>query len=193
VLTPTYFSKGGLRMKTGIKVCDAMTEQPITISKSKTLKDCAKVMAEHHVGALVIKEGDSLMGIVTEQDIVRKAVVKALDTSKTKVEEIMCTDLVTVEPHMDIFEAMMIMRDKNLRHLPVVSDNKMLGLLTSKDILKIEPQLFDLLVDTIELKEEERKPINNPDEQEGICNKCGEYSENLALKDEVMVCDKCLE
>ena len=71
--------------------------------------------------------------------------------------------------------------------------SKMLGLLTLKDILKIEPQLFDLLVEKFELKEEERKPINNIREKEGVCNLCGNYSESLTEKEGgVLSCKDCL-
>ena len=61
----------------------------------------------------------------------------------------MTTKLVTIEPKADIFDAMMLMRDAEVRHLPVVENKKILGFLTMKDILKIEPQLFDLIVEKI--------------------------------------------
>jgi formylmethanofuran dehydrogenase subunit E len=69
----------------------------------------------------------------------------------------------------------------------------MLGLLTTKDILKIQPQLFDILAQKIELREAENKPINSAKPSEGNCNKCGEYAEVLFEQDEVMVCDNCRE
>ena len=85
------------------------------------------------------------------------------------------------------------MKEKNIRHLPVVSDGKMVGLLTLKDILKIEPQLFDLLVDKFEVREEERKPINNLPEKEGVCQECGKYAEELLDKEGTLICPNCAE
>ena len=85
------------------------------------------------------------------------------------------------------------MRDMNIRHLPVTDGSKMLGLLTLKDILKIEPQLFDLLVEKFELREEARKPINNQTENEGICQTCGQYTDNLFEKDALLLCRSCLK
>ncbi|MBI1969838.1 CBS domain-containing protein [Candidatus Woesearchaeota archaeon] len=178
-------------MKTGYKVCDAMTEQPISIPSDTTLEECARIMAQHHVGALVVKGGEGLTGIVTEQDIVRKAVATSLNTSEIAVEEIMERDIETIAPDMDVFDALVKMRDLNIRHLPVVDNNKMVGLLTLKDILKIQPQLFELLVEKFELREAERKPINRISPKEGICQECGNYAEHLKLRKGVMVCGEC--
>jgi len=75
------------------------------------------------------------------------------------VENFMEKRLITIAPEVDIFDAINMMSEYNIRHLPVMSDNKMIGFVTLKDILKIEPELFELLVDKFELRETERKPI----------------------------------
>lgn len=178
-------------MKTGIKVSDAMTEQPITISPDLTLKKSAQLMAKKHIGALIIKKNHKVLGIITEKDMVRKGIAKGKDSVKTKVKEIMNTKVNTIEPDKDIFDALKVMNDLNIRHLPVVQGKDMVGLLTLKDILKIQPDLFDLLVERFELREEERKPIYNVREKEGICQTCGEYAEKLYPKEGVMVCKSC--
>jgi signal-transduction protein with cAMP-binding, CBS, and nucleotidyltransferase domain len=180
-------------MQTGYKVCDAMTEKPVTIGKNISLVDCANMMKENHVGAMIVNEKEESF-ILTEQDIVRKAVAAGLDPKKTKVSDIMTKMEYTVEPQQDIFDALVIMRDFNIRHLPVMDGKNMIGLLTLKDILKIEPQLFDLMVAKFELREEERKPIKmKPREKEGVCNLCGNYAEVLMEKDGVLVCEECSE
>ncbi len=147
------------RVSTGYKVGDAMTMNPITISSNKTLRDAAKIMAKEHVGSLLVKEEDKIVGIITERDIVKKGVAALGNPSLKKVKEVMSTDLVTTTPDEDIFEAIRIMRDYNFRHLPVKHDGKIVGLITLKDILKIEPDLYEIMVEKIELREEERKPI----------------------------------
>lgn len=180
-------------MKTGYKVCDAMTEKPITISPDLTIQQCAEIMSERHVGAVIIKDKGKLSGIITEQDIVRRSVIKNDKPSVRKASEIMETDMHTIEPEKDIFDALIRMKELNIRHLPVVSNNKMVGLLTLKDVLKIEPQLFDLLVEKFEIREGERKPINKANDKEGICQLCGAYSEELVDKEGSLVCSKCVE
>jgi len=177
-------------MKTGIKVCDAMTEKPVTVSSKTALQECAKLMNEQHVGSLLVKDKGEVIGIITEQDIVRKAVASAKPATTT-VATIMEENLIQISPEKDIFEALRVMRDYNIRHLPVADGNNFLGLITLKDILKIEPDLFDLLVEKFEIKEEERKPVYTQPEKEGVCELCGKYSPELKYEDGSMVCPDC--
>jgi len=180
-------------MKTGISAAEAMTERPILLSSNDSITKCAEQMEQNHVGAIIVTEKDSPVGIITEQDIVRKIIARDLNHSKMKISEIMEKELTTISPEKDIFEALLVMRDMNIRHLPVTDGKKMLGLLTLKDILKIEPQLFDLLVEKFEVREEARKPINNQTDNEGICQTCGQYSDNLSEKDNLLLCSICLK
>jgi signal-transduction protein with cAMP-binding, CBS, and nucleotidyltransferase domain len=176
-------------MKTGYKVCDAMTEEPVVVKENISLMACANIMKDHHVGAVIIKNHG--LHILTEQDIVRKGTAIGLDPNRALVSEIMTVVDHTAEPQQDIFEALIKMRETNIRHLPVLNNGDMVGLLTLKDILKIEPQLFELMVEKFELKEEERKPIKSIKEDVGVCNICGQLSEDLVEKDNVKVCNKC--
>jgi len=181
------------RMRTGYKVGDAMTKKPVIVSKDTTLKDCAIKMKESHVGALVVEENKKAIGIITEQDIVRKVVAEGKDASSTKVSDAMEKGLTTIAPGADLYEALVIMKNKNIRHLPVVFEDEMLGLLTIKDVLKIQPQLFDLIVEKFEIREAERKPIHIVKEGEGLCHLCGNYSDELKPQNGVMVCEDCFE
>ena len=160
-------------MKTGYKVYDCMTTKPISVSSESTLEECGKVMAKNHVGALVIKDSHKSLGVITEQDIVRKVIAKGVNPLGKKVREFMAAKLITISPNDDIYEALIKMRDHNIRHLPVVDKGNMIGLLTLKDVLKIEPSLFELLVEKFELREEKRKPIDRIIQKEGICQGCG--------------------
>ena len=177
------------RMKTGYKVMDAMTINPVSVDSEKTLLECARIMSEKHVGAVVVKDWNSL-GILTEQDIVRKAVANGIDVNE-KAKNFSETKLFTISPDADVYDALIKMRDNNIRHLPVVENNEMVGLLTIKDILKIEPQLFDLIVEKFELREESRKPINRIIPEEGICQACGEYSEKVKEINQTTLCENC--
>ena len=137
-------------MKTGYKVYECMTTKPISITSDSSLEKCAKVMAENHVGALVVKDDHKSIGLLTEQDIVRKILAKNINPLSKKVKDFMETKLITISSNDDIYDALIKMRDSNIRHLPVVDKGKMVGLLTIKDVLKIEPQLFELLVELFE-------------------------------------------
>lgn len=180
-------------MKTGLNVMEAMTKEPISVSPDASVKECAKLMKNHHVGSLVVKENNRVLGIISEQDLVYKVIAVNKSVHKTTAKDIMTSDPVIISPDKDIFEALVKMRDCNVRRLPVIDNGKLVGFLTSKDILKVEPQLFELLVDKIELREQASKPINNISEKEGLCELCGEYTDFLYEQDDLMVCDRCRE
>lgn len=176
-------------MKTGYRVCDAMTRKPIAVSPETTAKEAAIMMRNKDVGSLVVKEKDSLKGYITEQGLVHKIIARGLNPEKTTVSEIMIKDVITIQPNADIYEALMMIKDEDVRQLPVVYKGKLVGLLTVKDILKIQPQLFELVVDKISLREENLKPIATA---EGTCDHCGQYTKKLYEKEAEFLCQKCL-
>jgi signal-transduction protein with cAMP-binding, CBS, and nucleotidyltransferase domain len=180
-------------MKTGISVCEAMTTEPVMLEASESLKKCAEVMAKKKVGAIIIRKGHQVEGIISEQDIVRRCLAKGINPLTKKISDFMSTKMTTIDPKKDLFDALILMKEKNVRHLPVVEGKKIVGLLTLKDILKIEPQLFDLIVEKIELREEDKKPIFKHGEKEDICQECGELSEDMKEMDGVFLCKKCLK
>ena len=121
------------------------------------------------------------------QDIVRKIIAKGADPLTTKIENHMEKNLITISPEKDIFDAITLMANRNIKQLPVMDGDVMLGLLTQKDVLKIDPELFDLLVDKLEIREEPHKPIMN----EGLCSDCGNYSDRLIKNNDSLLCNKC--
>ncbi len=132
-----------------------MTTRPVTISPDANMIDCAKIMKEKKIGSLIVKKDSRFIGILTEQDMVRRAILHNKDPLDTKAKDIMSTDVI-----LDIFAAIKSMGDYDVRHLPVVDDGKLLGLITMKDILKVQPDLFEILIEKFDLAEESRKPIN---------------------------------
>ena len=93
----------------------------------------------------------------SDEDMVRNVIAKGLDVRKLRLKDIMVTDLISITPEKDIYQALILMRDYNIRQLPVIDNKKLVGFLTSKDILKIEPELMDLFVEKYEIREETRK------------------------------------
>jgi CBS domain-containing protein len=95
-----------------------------------------KKMAEHHVGALLVMEGDRLAGIVSERDYARKVVLLGRSQEETKVSEIMTARVVTVSPKQDAHDCMRLMTDKRIRHLPVVAGERVVGVLSIGDLVR---------------------------------------------------------
>jgi signal-transduction protein with cAMP-binding, CBS, and nucleotidyltransferase domain len=177
-------------IRTGVKIADAMTARPVSVEPDLTIEECARVMLTNHVGSLVIQKARKLMGIITEQDIVRKVVAKKMNPAKTRVKDVMVLDIITAEPSDDIYDALVLMRDNNIRHLPVVHKGRLVGYLTIKDVLKIQPQLFEIIVEKFELREEQNKPLGvGPGEE--VCEVCGLPSDRLYETDGEMCCRIC--
>ena len=143
-------------MQTGYKVMDIMTNKPITTSRDMTLKDAAAILSKEDVNSLLLVENNQPVGIITDEDIVRKCVALGLDSKKLKVKDIASVDIITISPDKDVYEALSLMRENGIRQLPVV-DKQLVGFLTVKDILKIQPDLIDLWMENNEIREESRK------------------------------------
>ena len=169
-----------------------MTRNFIHISPDTDLRQCAKTMIKKRVGSLIIKEGDNLKGILTEKDIVWAVVKKSKHELKNiKAKDLMKRKVITIKPGADITEAMTKFRKKKIRRLPVVENGKLIGFLTSKDILKIDPGLFEMIAQTIKIKEETEKLKRHKIlRQQGICEECGEFG--ILCKSEAQaICEEC--
>jgi len=136
-------------LKTGIKVLEAMNKNPVVISKEASLPNCARKMLSNNIGAIIIKNRTELEGIITEKDIVESAVAKEINIKKTKVKDIMTTGMITISPEQDLSKAVELMIRENVRRLPVTRNKRLLGLLTVKDILNIQPKLFNKLYECL--------------------------------------------
>src|SRR3989344_4281087 len=115
-------------MKTGVTVCDAMSDNPVIIGPTKTISQCAALMMKRNVGSVIVKAKDRVLGIITEKDIVNKVVAKNLNASKTKVTDIMTTKVITIRPEQDIYEAMIEMSERHVRRMPVINNGKIVGM-----------------------------------------------------------------
>lgn len=158
-------------METEFKVIDAMTKNPVMVKPGTTVQECAKVMRDQNVGSLVVMEDNHLIGVLTEYDLVRKIVAEGKDITTTAVDTVMCRKIQTIDPNAKLFDAISMMAQLDIRHLPVVHEGEFFGFLTAKDILKIEPALFEILIDSEDLREEHRKPIYKDEDSEYYDNK----------------------
>ena len=142
-------------MKTGIKVIDAMTKKPVSVTQDDTIRNCTQLMLNKHVGSLLVKEGEKLLGFLTERDLVRM-ISMGVDPNTTRVKQIMTKKIVAISPEKDIYDAIVLMNKENVRRLPVIINNKIIGLITVRDILTIQPTLFELIMDKISISESHR-------------------------------------
>ena len=107
-----------------------------TIAPTATVFDAVKLMAEKSIGALVVTEGERIVGVITERDYARKVVLMARSSKETPVREIMTSAVMYVRPDQTSQECMMVMTENRLRHLPVVDGGKLIGLVSIGDLVK---------------------------------------------------------
>ena len=107
-------------------------------------------MAQEGVGAIIVTVEGKAIGIVTERDILKRIVVEDKNARKTKLEEIMSSPLVTIEPNTDLEEAARLMFEKKMKNLPVVHENRLIGLINLQDICLFQPEILKILRKTTE-------------------------------------------
>ncbi|RNF85996.1 CBS domain-containing protein [Montanilutibacter psychrotolerans] len=108
--------------------------------------DAIRLMAEKRIGALLVMEGARLAGIVSERDYARKVVLQGRSSANTPVRDIMTVDVVSVSPHDTADHCMQLVTERRFRHLPVVSDGQVVGVVSIGDLVKavIEDQQVEL-------------------------------------------------
>lgn len=123
-------------MKLVKHLLDAKGHDTLSIGPDASVLNAIKLMAEKGVGALVIMQGDALAGIVTERDYARKVILKDRSSHETPVRDIMTTNVLTASNDDNVEHCMNLMTDKRVRHLPVVEDGKVVGIISIGDLVK---------------------------------------------------------
>lgn len=177
-----------------------MTRDFAAVNPNISIRDCARIMIKKRVGSLVLREKEELKGLITERDIIwamnKRPIgewgeIKAGDLSKRKIS--------TIKPSADLYEALQKMRKSKYRWLPVVVKKNIIGFLTLKDILRIEPSLFEIAHSqgVFQIKEEKeklrRKASRRHEEgwlKEGVCEECGNF-DLLYNLDGRLICESC--
>ncbi len=104
------------------------------VSSTFTIAGAVDEMNRHRIGSIVVMEGNRLAGIFTERDVLRRVVGAGIDPNVMRVADVMTTNLITITPETTIEETMMIFSEKRCRHLPVISNGQMVGLISIGDI-----------------------------------------------------------
>jgi|SaaInlStandDraft_7_1057024.scaffolds.fasta_scaffold67994_2 signal-transduction protein with cAMP-binding, CBS, and nucleotidyltransferase domain len=116
------------------KVGDFMSAPAISINAEASIKDAGNLIDKNKVGSLLVKEGEGYVGIITKTDLVQKVILRDLDFETTKIQTIMTDAILTIDRGATIKRAVALMSEKQVRHLGVIENNDIVGVLSIKDI-----------------------------------------------------------
>ncbi|MEK6949863.1 MAG: CBS domain-containing protein [Nanoarchaeota archaeon] len=136
------------------KVAEFMNRDLVQVRPDTSVKRCAEVMAAERVSSALVTEKKKVLGIVTEKDLARKIVAKGLDAEEIMAKDIMSTDVVTVSSNTSLYDAMVLINKRKIKHLPVVDNNVVVGIITAMEILRIQPSYMEILANPTEKEEE---------------------------------------
>ncbi len=174
-----------------VKVMDIMSTPVRTVKETEKVSDAARKMDRYGVGGVIVVDRKGKpVGIITERDMVKRVVAKNLLPNRVKAASIMSKPLATISSNKDISEAAKTMSRLKIRRLAVMEGTKLVGVITSKDIVDITPALIDVMVEKAQIVGLE--PSRKSSVLAGHCDKCATWSENLVEHDGIFLCEDCL-
>jgi CBS domain-containing protein len=131
-------------------ILDAKGREVWFVSPDATVFDAIKLMSEKGIGALLVMEGETLVGIVTERDYARKVILEGKSSKQTRVKDIMTKRVLYVSPDRTTEECMALMTDGRVRHLPVVDNKRVVGVVSIGDLVKAIITEQKILIDQLQ-------------------------------------------
>jgi len=132
-------------------VKDVMRKNIVVAKPDVTIREASKVMGDMHIGSLVVREGDDILGILTERDVLL-AVARGVNPEEAMVDEVMSKNVVTIDPEKRLEDAVDLMVEHKIKKLPVVDGKKLVGIITASDIVVVEPKLVANIASLMSLK-----------------------------------------
>ncbi|MDI6718928.1 MAG: CBS domain-containing protein [Methanomicrobiales archaeon] len=176
-----------MQFETRVPLREVMRSRATTIDADASVARAAEMMCRDEVGSCIVLQRNMPTGIVTEEDINCKVVAKDLKPSSVPVRQIMSTPLITIGADKTVGDAAHLMVSKRVRRLPVVEGQKVVGIVTVRDILSIATVMNDIMAELITINREE--PV-----EMGVCSRCGIMSDDLRrVDDQLILCPTCRE
>ncbi|MDH5419251.1 MAG: CBS domain-containing protein, partial [Candidatus Bathyarchaeota archaeon] len=174
-------------------VKDVMSSPVITVDEDATVDKAAQLMAKGHIGCIVVaSKEEKPLGIITETDFVTRVLAKNIQPSKLTAKEVMTSPLITVDPDETLSETARRMSQLNIRRLGVMYKGKLVGIISSKDILAITPELIEIIQEKARI--ERGTAVEESSEAAplaGYCEHCGGWSDDLTEVEGNFLCEEC--
>jgi signal-transduction protein with cAMP-binding, CBS, and nucleotidyltransferase domain len=162
------------------------------MAENESSNKAAAVMDKNDLGCIIVtdKAGNSI-GIITERDLVSRVLARNLKPDAVKAKEIMTTPLVTIEPDATITEAARRMNRLDIRRLGVFYKGNLVGIISSKDILGVMPELIETIQEKSRIEGANRAEETEEAPVSGYCDRCNVYSDSLKERNGQNICDEC--
>ena len=132
-------------MDSGLLVRDVMSKDVKTVRPNSTINEVVRKMNKFEIGSIVVADGEKPIGIITERDILRRVLEVTVASEALKAKEIMTTPILTIDSQATTEEAATLMNSKRIKKIPVMENGKLIGIVTSTDIVRNEPRLVEAL------------------------------------------------
>jgi CBS domain-containing protein len=178
--------------KTGVVVKDVMSSPVKTVLEKETVKQVAELMIATDLGSIIVTDvRGNPVGIITERDIVNRVVAQNKLPETVMAEEAMSYPVLITGPDMDIKEAAERMRARNIRRLVVMDAGKMIGLVSSKDIVEITPALLEIISEKTRITHHTLPHSRRVFTSTGYCDHCRQWADSLLEVNGNFLCDEC--
>ncbi len=183
-------SEIGLRTRMLVK--DVMSSPVITVEEKETVEKVAQHMDTHQLGCIIVtdKEGKPI-GIVTEKDLISRVLAKNRMPRRLKAKAVMTTPLITISPDETLSNVARQMSRLNVRRLGVIYKGDLVGIISSKDILAVTPELLETIQEKARIESGSTEETLEPSPLAGYCDRCGQWSSRLKEVEGEFLCDDC--
>ena len=123
-LIPLSLIEPSGKLKMSVRMRDIMVTKVVTTTNNSTLEEAVKLMNDHEIGCLIVTENKKAVGILTERDLLKRILAKSENLKRIRVEEVMSTPLVSVEPTVEIGDASKLMFEKNIKKMPIIKKRR---------------------------------------------------------------------
>ncbi len=123
-------------MRNVSQIIERKGSRVVSVAKDAPVLEAIRMMAEYHIGAVLVMQGDELIGIASERDYARKVILQGRSSSDTPVSAIMSSPVICVSPIDSLNDCMSIMTERHIRHLPVIDGNQVIGVISIGDLVK---------------------------------------------------------
>lgn len=138
---------------------ESAPDKVVVCEQSEPVSTALKLMSDNNIGALPVVSGEKVVGVYSERDVINSCQQQSMDFRDSNLRDMMSANVITVHPEQSVDDALVLMRDNNIRHLPVIDDDKMVGFLSLRDLMNAK---LDYAIKTAEFLKDQVHIIDKP-------------------------------